>query len=123
MAEAGRRAAFEAGERERQAGVRLQEERERCKQAREEARRLGGALAQKDSQCGHELRRRDQELHKLRERLVKVLTADRRASSKTIKTLQGSMEVRGGGFSSFHNHKKHRPGNLELDLVSFILLR
>ena len=37
-AEAGRRAAFEAGERERQAGCRLQEERDRCKQAKEEVR-------------------------------------------------------------------------------------
>ena len=92
-AEAGRRAAFEAAERERQAGSRLQEERDRGKQAKEEVRRLNGALSQKDSQYGHELKRRDQELYKLRERLVKILTADRKTSSKTIKTMQGSMEA------------------------------
>ena len=56
-------------------------------------RRLNGALSQKDSQYGHELKRRDQELFKLRERMVKILSADRKTSSKTIKTMQGSMEV------------------------------
>jgi X breakpoint 2-interacting protein len=89
--EIGRRQAAEAAERERQSGMKLQEERDRLKMTKDENRRLTNALVQRDSQYGHELKRRDQELNKLRERLVRLLTSSK--SSKTIRTQQGSIEL------------------------------
>ena len=67
------RQAAEREERERQAKVLLQNEEDHAIRLKEELRKLNSLMVDRDSRFTHEIKRKDREILKLKERLLKVL--------------------------------------------------
>ena len=71
--EAKERHLAEAMERERQATVAAADYDSQAREAREQLRRMTSMAAERDSRFSHEVKRRDNEIAKLKERLLKLL--------------------------------------------------
>ena len=108
----------EANERERQAVVALQEEQCSARDSREQLRKLQALLTEKDSRFGHEVKRKDQEILKLKDRVLKLL-ADKSQIHSNISSLEVShlmAKPEGGSRGKWKSSEKR-----EEDLVQRVI--
>ncbi len=78
----------ESEERERQANVQINGLNGDLKMAKDEVKRFSSMVLQRESRYSHEAKKRDQEIAKLKDRLLKVMTVDTKLSATAMPSIE-----------------------------------